>query len=63
MIPNEYVPISDNGGDYTYCLDTSRSNSQGECPVIVLGPGADAVVVADNFFDFVLRSFSGGLSF
>lgn len=63
LIPNEYIPISDDGGDYTFYLDTSHSDDQGECPVIVLGPGADAVIVADDFFDFVKRSIDGSLSF
>jgi antitoxin YobK len=63
LIPNEYVPISDDGGDHTFYLDTSRCNAQDECPVIVLGPGADIVVVADDFFDFVSRSVKGCLSF
>jgi hypothetical protein len=63
QIPNEYVPVSDDGGDYTFYLDTTRADSQGECPVIVLGPGADSVVVAEDFFDFVVRSFENSLSF
>jgi len=63
LIPKEYVAISDDGGDYKFYLDTSRLDSQGECPVIVLGPGVDAVVVADTFFDFLGRSFDGKISF
>lgn len=63
LIPNEYVAISDDGGDYTFYLDTSRIDAQGECPVVVLGPGADAVVVADGFFDFLSHSFAGTISF
>jgi hypothetical protein len=63
LIPKEYVVISDDGGDYTFYLDTSRPDAQGECPVIVLGPGADAVVAADDFFDFLRRSFDGNVSF
>jgi cell wall assembly regulator SMI1 len=63
LIPNEYVPVSDDGGDYTFFLDMSRANAEGECPVVAIGPGADAVVVAEDFFDFVKRSFEGSLSF
>jgi hypothetical protein len=63
LIPNGYVAISDDGGDYTFYLDTSRLDALGECPVVVLGPGADAVVVADDFFDFVRRFFEGSLTY
>ncbi len=62
-IPNEYILISGDGGDYKFYLDTSRPNAQGECPVIVLGPGADAIVIADGFFDFLNHSFAGTISF
>jgi hypothetical protein len=61
--PIEYVFISDDGGDYKFYLDTSRRDANGECPVIALGPGADAVAVAENFFAFVERVFEQTLSF
>ena len=63
LIPNGYVPFSDDGGDHTFYLDTTRPNDQGEPPIVALGPGADAVVVARDFFDFVIRSFERTLSF
>jgi hypothetical protein len=63
MIAKEYVPISDDGGDYTFYLDTAHLGPERECPVIVLGPGADAVIVADDFLDFVCRAFAGRISF
>jgi len=63
LIPDSYVPVSDDGGDYTFYLDTTCSESQGECPVVVLGPGADGVIVAEDFFEFLVRSFEGSLSF
>jgi len=63
LIPHEYIFVSSDGGDYYYYLDTSRPNAQGECPVIVLGPGADAVIVAEDFYDFIIRSFEGSVSF
>ena len=63
LIPKEYVLIASDGGDFKFYLDTSRSNNQGECPVVVLGPGADDVVVAEDFFDFLIRSFEGRVSF
>ena len=58
-----YVPISDDGGDYTFCLATGSFNAAGECPVVVVGPGADSVVVADDFFAFLVRSFDGSIAF
>ena len=39
LIPAEYVRICDNGGDYSFHLDTGNAESNGECPVVVLGPG------------------------
>jgi antitoxin YobK len=62
-IPNAYIAISDNGGDHKFYLDTSRRNDQGECPVIALGPGVDGVVVAEDFFEFLVRSFSATLQY
>jgi cell wall assembly regulator SMI1 len=63
LIPSEYIAISDDGGDYKFYLDTSQTSAEGECPVVVLGPGADDVVVADDFAEFVIRSLKGDLSF
>jgi hypothetical protein len=63
LILNSYVFVSDDGGDYKFFLDSGRPNSNGECPVVVLGPGADAVVIAEDFCDFVIRSFEGTVSF
>lgn len=62
-IPAGYVAISDDGGDYTYYLDTGRIIAGTECPVIVLGPGADGLTVARDFLDFVARAANGSLSF
>lgn len=63
LIPHAYIPISDDGTDYTFYLDTSRLSSENECPVVVLGPGADDVIVAEDFVDFVLRASTGTLNF
>lgn len=62
MIPHEYVAISSDGGDYTFYLDSCGSKG-GEHPIVVLGPGADTLVVAADFFDFVIRYSSGGQVF
>jgi hypothetical protein len=57
-IPNHYILISDDGGDYSYYMDTSVTDSRGECPVIVLGPGAEGVVARD-FDEFLFLMATG----
>jgi antitoxin YobK len=57
-IPNSHVAISSDGGDYNFYLDTSRL-SNGECPVVALGPGADDVVVAPDLLAFCQKLASG----
>lgn len=59
QIPADFVVISDDGGDFTFYLETANTNSSGECPVVVLGPGVDSVVVAQDFFDYIVLSFEG----
>jgi hypothetical protein len=63
LLPHEYLFIGDDGGDYSFFLDTSRAHGSGECPVIALGPGVDASIVADDFEDFLRRSLSGTLKY
>src|SRR5438067_1649509 len=41
QLPEPYVVISSDGGDYWFLLDTSRVDAAGECPVLIWGPGAD----------------------
>jgi hypothetical protein len=62
-LPSSYVAVSDDGGDYKFYLDTSRRDSEDECPVVVLGPGAEDVVVAERFSDFLRRAFENSISF
>ena len=50
--PPRYIAIGDDGGDYTFYLDTGAPEL--EIPVVVLGPGADYVVVARNFDAYVI---------
>src|SRR5262249_6630333 len=52
-IPDAYVLISDDGGDYKFYLDTSRVDERGESPVLALGPGVDGREVAASFLEFV----------
>lgn len=61
-ILNEYIPIAGDGSDFHYYLDTSHTDARGECPMIVLGPGADGLVIADDFCDFVRQYYEDTLS-
>ena len=54
----QYIPISDDGGDYTFYLDTGKTDASGESPVIVLGPGRDGVMVSPTFVEFVERTWA-----
>ncbi|ODB95142.1 hypothetical protein A3197_17415 [Candidatus Thiodiazotropha endoloripes] len=50
---NRLIPISDDGGDYTfYIASTQDDESLGE-PVVAYGPGVDGKEVAVSFFDFI----------
>jgi len=61
--PLSYVAISDDGGDYKFFLDTSQLEREEECPVIVVGPGAVEIPVAETFIDFLIHAFSDDISF
>lgn len=52
-IPNHFLPISADGGDYQFFLDTADCDSTGECSVRVLGPGRDGEIVARTFLEFL----------
>lgn len=55
-IPLGYIPISDDGGDYNFYLDGTNQNPEtGEYRVVVLGPGIDGNIIANNFTEFVLK--------
>ena len=55
-IPAGYIRICDDGGDYSFLLDTGTVDERGESPVVVLGPGRDKVVICDSFLAFVERA-------
>jgi hypothetical protein len=59
-LPEHYVVISGDGGDYWFLLDTSQTDANGECPVVAWGSGADGPVVAANFLDFLQKIRAGG---
>ena len=58
-LPRHYVLFTDDGGDYTFYLDTSKMNEKGESPVVIFGPGEDGTTVATTFLEF-LRKISAG---
>jgi hypothetical protein len=55
-VPKHYVKFTSEVGDLAYYLDTSRVDSEGECPVVVFGPGGEAEIVADSFIDFLRKA-------
>jgi|SRR5882672_3887126 len=60
-MPRKLIPISDNGGDYTYYLRTEAREKVGADSAIVYGPGLDGVQVAADFFDFIEKAASQGV--
>lgn len=54
-IPRNLITLSSDGGDYYYYIDVSKRDDRDECPIVVIGPGADELVVADDFLDFVRK--------
>ena len=60
-IPDSLIPISSDGCDDTFYLDTAADSGHGEAPVVVHGPGRDGIRVADTFVDFVELLLSGAV--
>jgi len=46
------IYICDNGGDFSFYLDTPQMQND-ECPVVMYGPGADGVIVAESVMEFL----------
>lgn len=53
--PRSWIAITDDGGDFTYHIDTIIRDQRGECPIIVNGPGHAGQVVASDFLHFLRR--------
>jgi hypothetical protein len=51
-MPAGHVYLTSDGGDFSFFLDTAAMSSNRECPVLMYGPGAMGVQVADSFLDF-----------
>jgi antitoxin YobK len=60
-VPFSYIPISGDGADFTFYLDTSKIDCGGECRVVVLGPGMDDVQIASTFVEFIEKAQAGEL--
>jgi len=54
------IPISSNGGDYTYYLTTEAKGKVAAASIVVYGPGLDGVQIASDFFDFIEKATSKG---
>lgn len=58
-IPMDYVPLASDGTDYMFYLATRSVGSDGECPVVVLGPGLHDIEAASSFLDWIERANEG----
>ncbi len=54
-VDRHLIYLTSNGGGIYYYLDTSATDADGECSVVVLGPGYPGVVVGANFLDFLRK--------
>lgn len=61
-LPGRLIPISDDGGDYSFFLATNEEEPSGPSPVVAYGPGCDGREVAPSFFDFIRAVSTGGVS-
>lgn len=61
VLPQHYLRFTDDVGDYSYYLDTSRMNASRECPVVLFGGGEEGTVVADSFLDFLRMAREGNI--
>jgi hypothetical protein len=59
--PAHLLRIAESVDEHVFHLDTSQEDEDGECPVLVYGPGAEGRIVASTFLDF-LRRVCGGLA-
>lgn len=51
--PNHLIEIAHDGMELGFYLDLSHE-SDGDCPVVGLGPGVDLLVAAPTFVDFLI---------
>lgn len=53
--PAGHIFICSDGGDFQFFLDAAELSNEVECPVLMYGPGAEGLRVADSFADFLTR--------
>lgn len=58
-MPGHYIKFMDDIDDCSYYLDTSQTDSAGECPVVVIGGRQRGRIVADSFLDFLQKAAEG----
>ncbi len=58
-LPGTLILISDDGMDCRYFVDVGTPGTDGECPVVALGPGREYEKVAESFVDFVEKASRG----
>jgi hypothetical protein len=58
-MPSQLIKFTEDVGDFTYYLDSSRMDSDWECPVVVFGWGENGEIVADSFLDFLRKACEG----
>jgi hypothetical protein len=56
-IPHAWLPISDDGTDWTFYLDTGTIDEDGESPMLVMGPGLEGIMSARSFVEFVEKTY------
>ncbi|MBY0523582.1 MAG: SMI1/KNR4 family protein [Gemmataceae bacterium] len=57
--PADCLQITEDVGDAFYCLDTSRRDARGECPVVICDNGRAPSVVAESFLEFLRKAKAG----
>ncbi len=53
-VASGYIHITSDEGSYEFFLDTSKTVDD-ECPVVAWGPGAEGLIVADDFLGFLSK--------
>ncbi|MDE9545364.1 SMI1/KNR4 family protein [Xenorhabdus bovienii] len=53
-LPNKYIALDFQDGDYLLCIDTSIVNNENECPVVLVNPDSlENHKVNDSFYDYI----------
>ncbi|MCT8345588.1 SMI1/KNR4 family protein [Photorhabdus kleinii] len=53
-LPNKYIALDFQDGDYLLCIDTSIVNSEHECPIVLVNPDSlENHKVNDSFYDYI----------